>query len=221
MWNPTLTPYASPESTRGARWGAAPAPGLFNCHFTYTFYFCKQHKSKLKTPNKQTQQISINNLPLLWFCTNKSDIFRKRNCILKAHKKPPNSKWQSRYDITPWLRSHVALSPNHVPNFWNVSLSKSIDHFKNCRSFIGWPWNLCSKNALIKRQSDAQVTVKKFLICLCKRRVFQRHLGANLKTINTYGTTKRNGGLKCPLSQFGSSQKCTEYCIFRQTNNCR
>ena len=87
MWNPTLTPYASPESTRGARWGAAPAPGLFNCHFTYTFYFCKQHKSKLKTPNKQTQQISINNLPLLWFCTNKSDIFRKRNCIFKAHKK--------------------------------------------------------------------------------------------------------------------------------------
>ena len=81
--------------------------------------------------------------------------------------------------------------------------------------------NFMLKNALIKRQNDAQVAVEKFLICLCKRRIFQHHLGANLKTINTYGTTKRNGGLKCPLSQFGSSQKCTEYCIFRQTINCR
>ena len=38
------------------------------------------------------------------------------------------------------------------------------------------------------------------------------------KTINTCGTTKRDGGIKCPLSQFGSSLKCPEYCIFRQTN---
>ena len=153
MWIPTLTPLSERAMLLETRWGTAsgPSPKAFHFFSQSSLRTLSKNLKLKKLQTKQKQQISINNLPLLWFCTNKSDIFRKRNCIFKAHKKPPISKWQTRYDMTPWLRSHFALSPNHVHNFWNVSLSKSIDHFRNCRSFIGWPWKLCSKNALIKR----------------------------------------------------------------------
>ena len=219
MWIPTLTPLSERATLLETRWGTASghSPKAFHFFSQSSLRTLSKKPKTQKLQNKQTQQISINNLPLLWFCTNKSDIFRKRNCIFKAHK---NRQIQN--DMTPWLRSHVALSQIMFLISEMFRYLKASTTLKNCRSFIGWPWCLCSKNALIKRQSDAQVTVERFLICLCKRRNFRHHLGAKLKTINTYGTTNRNGGLKCPLSRFGSSQKCTEYCIFRQKQiNCR
>ena len=175
VWIPTLTPLSKSHTLRDQIRGS---PGAQPQGISLLFSQTSKKPKNLKTQNKQTQQISINHLPLLWFCTNKSDIFRKRNCIFKTHKKPPISKCQTPHDMTPWLGSHDTLFQIHVRKFWNVSLSKSfIDHFKNCRSFIEWPWNFCSKNALIQRHNDAQVAVEKFLVCLCKMRNFQHHLG--------------------------------------------